>query len=85
MARKRKEREAAAATLQVIVSAIVRGFQARRRFEKYRASIVVLQVDAGGGECVRLLPGAVVDAISKLLGVFVLSARPSFARSLFAR
>lgn len=56
VARKRRERERAAATLQVIVSAIVRGVQARTRCEKYRESIVALQVDVpGGGVSLSLL------------------------------
>lgn len=48
VARKRRERVAAATTLQVIVSAVVRGVQARRRCEAYRESIVALQVAVAG-------------------------------------
>lgn len=50
LSRKRQERAEAATTLQVIVPAVVRGFQARRRYEKYRKSIVALQVDASSSK-----------------------------------
>lgn len=40
----------AAATLQVMVSAMVRGVQARGRCQKYRKSIVALQVGVNGSD-----------------------------------
>lgn len=72
MARKRREREAAATTLQVKVSAVVRGVQARRRCENYRASIVALQVEARGRDAILSLfsPKTKVDAESKPVGPF---------------
>lgn len=48
--RKRRERMEAAATLQVMVSAMVRGVQARGRCQKYRKSIVALQVGVTGSD-----------------------------------
>lgn len=50
VARKRRERMEAAATLQVMVSAMVRGVQARGRCQKYRKGIVALQVGVNGSD-----------------------------------